>query len=175
MVTPAARREAIARAVESHGVSERRACRVMGADRSTTRYRSRRPDDAALRARLRELAAERRRFGYRRLHILLRGEGYGVSLKKTQRLYREEGLIVRPRKGRKRALGARIVRVLATLPNQRWSLGAGLSGTLCARPVAPSRLNEPFVEHNGELGLCLEPLARGHLPLSGGIAQDEKQ
>jgi IS66 Orf2 like protein len=53
--------------------------------------------------------------------------------------------------------------------------GAGLSGILCAGPVEPSRLNEPFVEHDGELGLCLEPLARGHLPLSGGVAQDEKQ
>jgi putative transposase len=122
MVTPAARREAVAQAMEVHGVSERRACRIVGADRSTTRYRSRRPDDAALRARLRALAAERRRFGYRRLHILLRREGFLMNRKKTQRLYREEGLTVRRRKGRKRALGARIARTLATFPNQRWSL-----------------------------------------------------
>jgi len=122
MVTPAARREAVAHAMKTRGVSERRACRIIGADRSTTRYRSLRPDDAALRARLRALAAERRRFGYRRLHILLRREGYVVNRKKTQRLYREEGLTVRRRKGRKRACGARAARGLATQPNQRWSL-----------------------------------------------------
>jgi putative transposase len=122
MVTPAARREAVAQAMDVHGVSERRACRIIRADRSTARYRSRRPDDAALRARLRALAAERRRFGYRRLHILLRREGYVVNRKRTQRLYREEGLTVRRRKGRKRALGARLARPLAMLPNQCWSL-----------------------------------------------------
>ena len=110
MVTPAARREAVAHAVENHGVSERRACRIIGADRGSARYRSVRPDDAELRGRLRELAAERRRFGYRRLHILLRREGYIVNRKKTQRLYREEGLTVRRRKGRKRATGARATR-----------------------------------------------------------------
>jgi putative transposase len=122
MVTPAARREAVASAVESHGVSERRACRILSADRSTARYRSRRADDADLRARLRGLAGERRRFGYRRLHILLRREGFLVNRKKTQRLYREEGLTVRRRKGRKRALGARMPQMLATFPNERWSL-----------------------------------------------------
>jgi transposase InsO family protein len=122
MVTPAARREAVARAVEGHGVSERRACRIISADRSMARYCSRRPDEAELRSRLRALAAERRRFGYRRLHVLLRREGFRVNRKKTQRLYREEGLTVRRRKGRKRALGARIARTLATFPNQCWSL-----------------------------------------------------
>jgi putative transposase len=122
MVTPAARREAVVHATENHGVSERRACRTIGADRSSARYRSRRPHDTELRRRLRELASERRRFGYRRLHILIRCEGYVVNRKKTHRLYREEGLAVRRRKGRKRALGVRAVRDVATLPNQRWSL-----------------------------------------------------
>jgi putative transposase len=83
-------------------MSERRACRLIKADRKTVRYRSRRPRDDALRGRLRELAAEQRRFGYRRLHILLRAEGHVLNRKKTQRLYREEGLTVRKRKGRKR-------------------------------------------------------------------------
>jgi putative transposase len=67
-------------------MSERRACRVVGADRKSVRYRSTRPDDADLRERLRSLAAERRRFGYRRLHILLRRDGVLVNRKKTQRL-----------------------------------------------------------------------------------------
>jgi putative transposase len=75
MVTPAARRTAVAHLAESYEMSERRACRVIAADRSSVRYRSQRPDDAALRERLRALAAKRRRFGYRRLHVLLRQEG----------------------------------------------------------------------------------------------------
>ena len=91
MVTPAARREAVAHLKASLEVSERRACSIVAADRSAVRYLSRRPDDAALRARLRELADQRRRFGYRRLHVLLRGEGHILNRKKTQRLYREKG------------------------------------------------------------------------------------
>jgi putative transposase len=69
------------------------------------RYQSRRPDDAPIRARLRELAAIRRRFGYRWLHILLVREGLIMNHKKLRRLYREEGLQVRRRFGRKRAVG----------------------------------------------------------------------
>jgi putative transposase len=76
MVTPAARREAVAHLEESLEVSERRACSIIAADRSVVRYLSRGPDDTALRARLRELADQRRRFGYRRLHVLLRSEGW---------------------------------------------------------------------------------------------------
>ena len=75
-------------------MSERRACRVIDADRKSVRYRSTRDDDAGLREKLRELANQRRRFGYRRLHILLRREGVMINRKKTQRLYREEGLAV---------------------------------------------------------------------------------
>lgn len=72
---------------------------MIGADRTSVRYRSRRPDDAGLRERMRALAGERRRFGYRRLHVLLRREGLVMNRKKTQRLYREEGLSVRKRPG----------------------------------------------------------------------------
>ncbi len=86
------------------------------------RYRSVRPDDAVLRSRLRELAAERRRFGYRRLLILLRREGVHVNHKKLRRVYREEGLQVRRRGGRKRALGTRAPMAIPQGPNQRWSL-----------------------------------------------------
>ena len=76
----------------------------MGVDRSTCRYGGRRADWPALRERLRGLAAERRRFGYRRLHVLLRREGYRVNLKRVYRLYREEELAVRSsgRAGRRR-------------------------------------------------------------------------
>lgn len=103
-------------------MSERRACRVIGADRKSMRYRSTRDDDAALREKLRELANQRRRFGYRRLHILLRRKGVMINRKKTQRLYREEGLAVRRRRSRKRAVGTRAPAPVLALPNQRWSL-----------------------------------------------------
>ena len=122
MVTPAARREAVAHLRVAYEVSERRARSALGADRTSLRYRSRRPDDAAVRGRLRELAAIRRRFGYRRLHILLTREGIVMNHKKLRRLYREERPQVRRRGGRKRALGTRAPMALPQGPNQRWSL-----------------------------------------------------
>ena len=122
MVTPVARREAAVHLRQTYGVSQRRACRAIGADRTSVRYRSRRPDDGILRTRLRELAAARRRFGYRRLHVLLHREGAQMNHKKLRRLYREERLQVRRRGGRKRALGTRAPLVLPQGPNQRWSL-----------------------------------------------------
>jgi len=122
MVTPAARREAVAHLQSAFEVSERRACTVLGVDRTSFRYRSSRPADAAVRARLRELAAVRRRFGYRRLLVLMRREGLTMNHKKFRRLYREERLQVRRRGGRKRALGTRAPLVLPQGPNQRWSL-----------------------------------------------------
>ena len=103
-------------------MSERRACTLVGADRTTIRYQSRRPAETALREWLRTLASERRRFGYRRLHVLLRREGLVLNRKKTERLYREEGLSVRRRRGRKRATGTRSPLVLLALPNTRWSI-----------------------------------------------------
>jgi len=121
MVTPAARQEAVAHLRGSLEVSERRACNIIAADRSSVRYRSRRPDDAVLRARLRELADLRRRFGYRRLHVLLRSEGWSMNRKKTQRLYREEGLAVRRRSSRRRIAVARTPIPRPEDPNCRWS------------------------------------------------------
>ena len=103
-------------------MSERRACRTLQADRKTVRYRSHRAPDEELRARLRELASEQRRFGYRRLHVLLRAEGHSLNRKKTQRLYREESLTVRKRKGRKRATGSRAPILAEAFPNARWSV-----------------------------------------------------
>lgn len=103
-------------------MSERRACRVIDADRKSVRYRSKRDDDGELREKLRDLANQRRRFGYRRLHILLRREGVMVNRNKVQRLYREEGLAVRRRRSRRRAIGARAPGPVLALPNQRWSL-----------------------------------------------------
>ena len=104
MVTPTAKRQAVAHACVVHGVSKRRACRILGVNRSSVRYRSRRASDDAARLRIRELAAQRRRFGYRRLHVLLGREGWRMNRKCFRRLYREEKLQVRRRSGRKRAL-----------------------------------------------------------------------
>jgi putative transposase len=108
--------------MERHGLSQRRACELVGLDRSTLRYRYRRADDSAIRERLRELAAERRRFGYRRLGWMLAREGHTVNHKKLYRIYREERLMVRRRRGRKRALGTRAPMALPGRINQRWSL-----------------------------------------------------
>ena len=102
-------------------------------DRKVVRYRSRRRSDTALRARMRELAAERRRFGYRRLHVLLRQEGLVRNRKRTQRLYREEGLSVRRRRGRKRATGSRAPLLLPALPNARWSIDFVHDQLACGR------------------------------------------
>lgn len=95
---------------------------VIGADRSSIRYRHRRDEDNGIRERLKALAAERRRFGWRRLKVLLEREGIGMNHKKLRRLYREERLQVRRRGGRKRAVGTRSPMALPQAPNQRWSL-----------------------------------------------------
>ena len=103
-------------------MSQVRACRLVGLNRSSLSYQPRRPDDSIVRQRLRELAAERRRFGYRRLGWLLAREGRRMNQKKLYRLYREEKLMVRRRGGRKRALGTRAPMELPHTINQRWSL-----------------------------------------------------
>jgi putative transposase len=122
VVTPAARREAVAHLRQAFEMSERRACRAIGADRTSVRYEATRPDDGPLRERLKALAQERRRFGYRRLHVLLRREGHAVNRKRVQRIYREERLTVRRRGGRKRAMGTRRPMETPVTANQRWSL-----------------------------------------------------
>jgi putative transposase len=122
MVTPDAKRAAVAHLCEAHEVSQRRACSALKVDRSSVRYASRRDDDAELRTRIREIATERRRFGYRRVHVLLQREGVQVNHKKLRRLYAEEKLQVKRRGGRKRALGTRRPMTIPDAPNRRWSL-----------------------------------------------------
>jgi putative transposase len=122
MVTPVAKRQAVAHLCSSFEVSQRRACDVIGADRSSVRYLSSRPGDAVIHARLRELASNRRRFGHRRLLLMLRIEGVLINHKKLRRLYVEVRLQVRRRGGRKRAFCTRAPMTLPQGPNQRWSL-----------------------------------------------------
>ncbi len=97
MVGPAAKRDCVAHLQAAMGLSERRACAFVGADRKMIRYKSRRPPDTELRGRLRELANARRRFGYRRLFILLRRAGEAAGVNRIYRLYREEGIKFRKR------------------------------------------------------------------------------
>lgn len=122
MVGPAVKREAIAHLQTMMDLSERRACRIVGADRKMVRYRSCRPPDTDLRERLRTLANERRRFGYRRLFILLRREGEPSGINRIHRLYREEGLSVRRRRARRKAVGTRAPILVEAKANVRWSL-----------------------------------------------------
>ncbi|WP_087718344.1 MULTISPECIES: IS3 family transposase [Salinicola] len=122
VVTPAEKRDAVSHLKRLLGFSERRACRLVGADRRMVRYVPRRVSDTALRDRLRELANERRRFGYRRLFVLLRREGELSGINRIYRLYREEGLTVRKRKARRKAIGTRAPILVEARANARWSL-----------------------------------------------------
>jgi transposase InsO family protein len=122
MVGPVAKREAVAHLRAVMDLSERRACQIVGADRKMVRYQSSRPPETELRGKLRDLANERRRFGYRRLFILLRRDGEPSGINRIYRLYREEGLTVRKRRARRRAVGTRAPILVEAKPNARWSL-----------------------------------------------------
>ncbi len=122
MVGPAAKHDAVAHLKDIMGLSERRACQIVSADRKMIRYRSCRPPEVELRAKLRDLANERRRFGYRRLFVLLRRDGEPSGVNRIYRLYREEGLSVRKRKARRRAVGTRAPILVEAKANARWSL-----------------------------------------------------
>jgi putative transposase len=109
--------------VEQFAVSERRACGLVGMSRSVYHYTRRAPtDEAQVQQRLRELAAERRRFGYRRLHVLLGREGYRLNHKRVERLYRTAGLAVRKRRRKRVAATERAVRLVPTRPTEQWCL-----------------------------------------------------
>ena len=134
--------------VADHGFSERRACRLIGVNRSAWQYEPLRGKDDVVRERMREIANERRRFGYRRLAILLRREGKGMNLKKVYRLYREERLTVRKRGGRKRALGTRAPMAIPQEPNQH----LGCQRRQCPRWCAATGSDQPGQHRLGRLG-----------------------
>lgn len=121
-MTPAQRRAGVAWLRERYGFSERRACRLVGIGRASARYRPAGRADEAVRARLRALAAERPRYGYRRLHALLRREGVVVNHKRVARLYGEEGLAVRRRARKRLAWEGRGAAPAPTRPDERWGL-----------------------------------------------------
>ena len=123
MVAPMRRRFALPYLCKAYRVSERRACRVLVVNRSTVHCQSVKTDVPALRARINEIAATRVRYGYPRIHVLLRREGWVVNRKRVYRIYREEGLAMRLKtpKRRKSAV-VRTERSIASAVNQTWSM-----------------------------------------------------
>jgi len=107
--------------MRDHDLSQRRACRLVGVDPKTVR-RERPSDCAEIRKEMKEMAGMRRRFGYRRIGVLLERKGMSMNHKKLYRIYREQGLSVRWRRSRKRACGTRTPMPVAAHPNARWSL-----------------------------------------------------
>lgn len=122
MVTPAIRRQVVGHVMKAHEVSERRACRALKVSRTSMRYTSTRTEPKKLVEKMRELAKERPRFGYRGLYRLLRRQGHQVNHKRVYRLYRLEGLSVRTKRRRRFAASPRIELPTATRPNQCWAM-----------------------------------------------------
>jgi putative transposase len=129
VVGPQAKREAVRVVREEAGLSERHACGLIGMHRGSWRYRQRERDEGALRTRLRELATERPRFGYRRLYIFLRREKteggtarWPVDHKRVYRLYREEGLVMQRRRRKRFRAEAQVPLALPTRANQMWTM-----------------------------------------------------
>jgi putative transposase len=121
LTTPAARKTAALKAMADHALSQRRASALFGIDPKTLRRPINRGHQE-IRARMRAIAEQRRRFGYRRIGVLLAREGMTMNKKKLYRIYTEERLTVRKRKKRKRAMGSRTPMPQALAPNARWSL-----------------------------------------------------
>ena len=113
---------AASHARERLGLSERRACLLVDLSSSVYRYRPKRGNEGEVRKRLRELAEQRKRFGSPRLHILLKREGLVINHKRTERLYREEGLMLRRKRRRKGAAGARVIVPPPQRVNEKWSM-----------------------------------------------------
>jgi len=122
-VRPAQRRVVVAWAESSYRVSQCRACRLLAVNRSSVRYRSRKPDQGPLRRRLRELAATRTHAGYRQIHVYLRREGWKINHKRTYRLYIDEGLGLRRRRPkRRRSAARRVEQPRPETPNEIWAM-----------------------------------------------------
>ena len=122
MVGPQVKRQAVDLLKEERGFGVTRACGLLMISRSLYGYRSRRPVAEGLRERICELAGEKRRYGYRRIHVLLRREGWSVNRKRTYRLYREAGLAVRRRKRKRIGLFERKPLPKPSAVNRSWSM-----------------------------------------------------
>lgn len=150
--------------MRDHDISQRRACRLVGVDPKTVR-RERPPDNPEIRKEMKAVAAKRRRFGYRRIGVMLERKGMIMNHKKLYRLYTEEKLGVRRRRGRKRARGSRTPMPEALKPGERWSLDF-LSDTFSAsRRFRILAVNDDCCREN--LCLPLGTLLRNALPGEG--------
>lgn len=121
MVKPQGRRRLVEFFIETFGLSRRRACGLARVSRSVVDYVARR-DDGPLRERIHHWAREKPRYGYRRIHVLLRREGHAVNRKRVYRIYREERLSVRRKKRKRVAAASREALVIPRHPNERWSM-----------------------------------------------------
>ena len=136
--------------MRDYQVSQRRACVLLGVDPKTVR-RERLPDHDDIRAAMREIAAQRRRFGYRRVGVMLERRGMIMTQKKLYRLYSEEGLSVRRRRGRKRARGSRTPMPVPLRPNDRWSMDFVADSFGASRRLRILAINDDCCREN----LCL--------------------
>jgi putative transposase len=135
MVSPQVKRQAVDVLKEEHGLGVTRACGLVGISRSLYGYRSRRPDGSKLCERIAELAGEKRRYGYRRIHVLLRREGWQVNRKHTYRLYREAGLAVRRRKRKRIGSFERRPLPKPSTVNRSWSMDFVADGLIGCRKL----------------------------------------
>ncbi len=144
ILTPAQKRRVVQAARDQFDISERQACRYLCVNRRMVRYVRIAKDDGALRARLEELAAERRRFGFRRLAVLLRRDGLVVNIKRVLRVYREAHLQVRKRVRRRVALGRGNPAAVVTAMNERWSLDFVHDGLESGRRIRTLNIVDDF-------------------------------
>ena len=142
-------------------ISERRACSLVGLNRATMRYRSQSPQETELTERIKAIAYERRRFGYRRVHQLLRREGIKVNHKKVYRLYREAGLAVRKRKRRKGIMVERQPLLLPEMPNHTWSMDFVMDSLANGRRIKCLTIVDDFSKE------CLD------IPVANGISGEQ--
>lgn len=146
MVSPQAKREAVSHVMKAHELGVTKACGLIGISRSLYRYEAKRPEDSELKARLCELATQKRRYGYRRLHVLLRREGWEINHKRTYRVYHDAGLMVRKRK-RKRIAGVeRQVKASALRPNESWSMDFVSDGLVDGRRLRCLNIVDDFTK-----------------------------
>jgi putative transposase len=153
------------------GVSERRACRTLAQHRSTQRRcRTRVPDEAFLRKRLRELAGRHPRYGYRRVHALVCREGWRCNRKRVQRLWRDEGLHV-PRRRRRRRRRARAPGdATATQPNEIWAMDFEFDQTTRGRRIKILNVTDEFTREALACVPALRINAKGTVEVLEGIA-----
>ena len=163
-MSPARRRQFVCHARTTMGVSERRACKAVGQDRSVQRYQPRRrADECDLVDKITDLAVKNPRYGYRRVHALLVRQGYEINRKRVQRIWRQEGLKVPQKQRKRRRMGTRdgaCDRQRAEHPNHVWSYDFAADQTACGRSVRVLAVVDEYTRE------CLALVARRHFPSS---------